>query len=280
MGKMRVGIIGLGLMGGSLSLAMREKYHNTIEVIGLDHNDEHSIQALKMGLVDKVVESVEEVKDVDVLFLSVPVDGIIAILQELSPLPKRTTVIDLGSTKAKIVASVPETIRVNFVAAHPMTGTEKFGPTAAINDLYRGKAVVLCDIDQSGVHQQETAKRIFADVGMKIFYMGAQAHDRHAAFISHMPHALSYALANSVMVQEEREAIIALAGGGFRDMSRIAKSSPAMWRDIFEQNQENLIEAIESFQAELDRCRTLVAQSQWDDLGQWMAEANRLHEVL
>jgi prephenate dehydrogenase len=276
---MKIGIIGLGLMGGSLSLAMRGQY-NALEVIGMDHNDQHCIDALELGLVDKIVDTLAEITVVDVLFLSVPVDGIIALLRSLPPLAETTTVIDLGSTKARIVAAVPKTIRTHFVAAHPMTGTEKFGPTAAINDLYRGKAVVLCDMEQSGIHQQETAKKIFGDIGMKIFYMDAEAHDRHAAIISHMPHALSYALANSVMTQEDPKAIIALAGGGFRDMSRIAKSSPVMWRDIFEQNQENLLGAIESFQAELDRCRTLVAQSQWDDLSRWMAEANRLHEIL
>ncbi len=276
---MKIGIIGLGLMGGSLSLALREIYDD-VEVIGLDHNDQHCIEALKIGLVDKIVESIDEIKAVDHLYLSVPVDGIIAILQELAPLPEQTTVIDLGSTKARIVASVPAAIRANFVAAHPMTGTEKFGPSAAIPDLYRGKAVVLCDLEESGVHQREEARRIFTDLGMKIFYMDAEAHDRHAALISHMPHAVSYALANSVMGQEDPRAIIALAGGGFRDMSRIAKSSPAMWRDVFEQNQTNLITSIDRFQEELDRCRTLVAEEKWEELYDWMEAANRLHEIL
>jgi len=277
---MKIGIIGLGLMGGSLSLAMRQQYED-LEVIGLDHNPRHGIEALALGLVDKVVDDLEGLMGVDVLFLSVPVDGIIAILQSLpSSLPPEMTVIDLGSTKARIVAAVPESIRAHFVAAHPMTGTERFGPSAAFAELYRGKAVVLCNLEESGTHQQEVTRGIFEDLGMKIFYMDAQAHDRHAAYISHMPHALSFALANSVMAQEEREAIIALAGGGFRDMSRIAKSSPAMWRDIFEQNAPNLLEAIESFQRELDRCRALVEGAQWDELHTWMDEANRLHTIL
>ncbi len=276
---MKVGIVGLGLMGGSLSLAMQAEY-DALEVIGLDHNDQHCIQALKLGLVDKIVETPEEISEVDVLFLSVPVDGIIAVLQALPPLKETTSVIDLGSTKAKIIASVPTHIRTNFVAAHPMTGTEKVGPTAAFAELYRGKAVVLCDLEKSGTYQQNQAKKIFTDIGMKIFYMDAEAHDRHAAFISHMPHALSFSLANSVMAQEEREAIIALAGGGFRDMSRIAKSSPAMWRDVFEQNQTHLIEAIDSFQRELERCRNMVDEGEWESLYAWMAEANRLHEIL
>jgi prephenate dehydrogenase len=249
-------------------------------VIGLDHNAQHCIEALELGIADKVVDTLEEIKGVDALFLSVPVDGIIAILQQLPPLDPRTVVIDLGSTKARIVASVPPEIRANFVAAHPMTGTEKFGPKAAFAELYRGKAVVLCDLDDSGEHQQRLAREIFENLGMKLFYMDARAHDRHAAFISHMPHALSFALANSVMAQEDPKAIIALAGGGFRDMSRIAKSSPAMWRDIFEQNRDNLLEAIDSFGDELARCRRFVAEEKWDELSAWMAEANTLHEIL
>jgi prephenate dehydrogenase len=161
-----------------------------------------------------------------------------------------------------------------------MTGTEKFGPGAALKGLYRGKAVVLCNLEDSGSRQRELAKKIFTDIGMKIFYMDAKAHDKHAAFISHMPHALSYALANSVMAQEDPKAIVALAGGGFRDMSRIAKSSSAMWRDVFEQNRENLIDAIDSFSRELELCRKLVEDKKWDELSQWMDDANKLHDIL
>jgi len=275
----KIGIVGLGLMGGSLSMAMRAQKHG-LEIIGLDHNAQHCIEALELGLVDRVVETIDEIKHVDVLFLSVPVDAIISILHQLSPLPSHTTVIDLGSTKAKIVASVPTEIRRNFVAAHPMTGTEKFGPTAAVDGLYRGKALVLCNLEDSGKHQQSVAKEIFSSIGMQIFYMDAQEHDRHAAYISHMPHALSFSLANAVMAQEDPRAIIALAGGGFRDMSRIAKSSPIMWRDVFEQNSDNLIEAIDSLMHELTHCRSLVADARWDDLSQWMSDANKLHNIL
>jgi prephenate dehydrogenase len=140
--------------------------------------------------------------------------------------------------------------------------------------------VVLCDIEESGEHQRRLAKEIFTDLGMKIFYMNAEEHDRHAAFISHMPHALSYSLANAVMKQENPKAIIALAGGGFRDMSRIAKSSPTMWTDIFRQNKENLLRAIECFKGELERCETLVENEEWEALHHWMEEANGLHKIL
>ncbi len=161
-----------------------------------------------------------------------------------------------------------------------MTGTEKFGPTAALEDLYTDKVVVLCDLEKSGVYQQNVAKKIFADIGMNIVCMDAKEHDRHAAFISHMPHAISYALANSVMAQEDSKSIIALAGGGFKDMSRIAKSSPNMWEDIFRQNKANVLEAIHSFQSELKKCQKMVENEEWETLNDWMREANTLHDIL
>jgi len=275
----KIGIIGLGLMGGSLSIALRQTspaYHFT----GLDHNTKHCTQALTLGLVDEITHTLDEIKDCDIIFLTIPVDGIIAISQKLKALSDTCTIIDLGSTKEKISTSIPQEIRKNFVTTHPMTGTEKFGPSAAVPDLYKDKVVVLCDLEKSGKHQQQVAKTLFTDIGMKLVYMNAKEHDRHAAFISHMPHALSYALANSVMKQEASESIIALAGGGFRDMGRIAKSSPNMWEDIFRQNKTNLLEAINTFQAELTKCQNMVKDEEWEALNSWMEDANKLHDIL
>jgi prephenate dehydrogenase len=277
---MKIGIIGLGLMGGSFALALRAHYGEDLEILGYDHNDQHCIEALRLNLIDKISDDLEAFYDLDLIVLAIPVDGIIQVLKEFGDLSERTTIIDFGSTKKQIVDSIPPSIRKNFVAAHPMTGTEKFGPSAAVPDLYRGQVVVLCDIEQSGEHQRKFTKRIFTDLGMKIFYMEAGEHDRHAAFISHMPHALSYSLANAVMKQENPKAIIALAGGGFRDMSRIAKSSPDMWTDIFRQNRQNLIQAIDCFSGELEQCRKLVEAGEWEALHRWMEEANLLHEIL
>ncbi|KYJ86369.1 prephenate dehydrogenase [Sulfurovum riftiae] len=275
----KIGIIGLGLMGGSLSLALKKSSEEYC-FIGLDHNKEHCTQALSLGLVDEVVETLDEIKTCDIIILTIPVDGIIAVVNQLDTLDEKCTVIDLGSTKEKISESIPKNLRKNFVTAHPMTGTEKFGPTAAIDDLYEGKVVVLCDMEKSGAHQQTIAKKLFTDMKMTLVFMGAKEHDRHAAFISHMPHALSYALANSVMKQEDPESIVALAGGGFKDMSRIAKSSPKMWEDIFRQNKTNLIEAIEAFETELKECRHMVENEEWETLNKWMGEANTLHDIL
>ena len=274
-----IGFIGLGLMGGSLSISLR-KYHPNTHFIGLDHNSAHCEEALALGLVDTVVENLAEITHCDIIFLSTPVDSIISIASNLGTLNPKTTIIDLGSTKDKISSSIPAEIRANFVTAHPMTGTEKFGPSAAIANLYQDKVIVLCDMEKSGKHQQIVAKKIFENLEMKLVYMDAKAHDKHAAYISHMPHALSYALANSVMQQENKESILSLAGGGFKDMSRIAKSSPNMWEDVFKQNKDNVLEAIETFEASLNKCKKMIENEEWEALNAWMAKANNLHTIL
>jgi len=274
-----IGFIGLGLMGGSLSIALQET-KKSFHFIGLDHNQIHCEEALSLGLVDEIVNDLASISHCDIIFLSIPVDGIIHIAQQLNTLKPTCTVIDLGSTKEKISLSIPKEIRTHFVTAHPMTGTEKFGPTAAISNLYKNKVVVLCDMEKSGLYQQDVAKTLFESIGMKLVYMDAKEHDRHAAYISHMPHALSYALANSVMKQEAKESILALAGGGFKDMSRIAKSSPNMWEDIFKQNKDNLLEAIYTFESELKKCRKMIENEEWETLNNWMQDANALHDVL
>ncbi len=279
MAVIKIGIVGLGLMGGSLALALK-KTPQPYRFIGLDHNPQHCEEALSIGLVDEITDSLDVLGRCDIIFLSIPVDAIIAVAQQLTPINPDCTIIDLGSTKAKISQSIPSHLRHYYITAHPMTGTEKFGPTAALPKLYENKVVVLCDLEKSGEHQKETAIRLFKEIGMKLVYMGSEEHDRHAAFISHMPHALSYALANAVMRQEDPQSIVALAGGGFKDMSRIAKSSPSMWEDIFRQNKTNLLEAIECFQKELKACRNMVENEEWKALNLWMQEANSLHDIL
>jgi len=279
MTKTKIGIVGLGLMGGSFSIALQET-SEAFYFVGLDHNEKHCEEALKLGLVDEIAETLDEIKHCDVIILTIPVDGIIAVAKALTDIDPQCTIIDFGSTKKKISESIPSEIRENFITAHPMTGTEKFGPSAAEKDLYTDKVVVLCDMEKSGIYQQEIAKKLFSDIKMNLVFMGAEEHDRHAAFISHMPHALSYSLANAVMKQEASTSIVALAGGGFKDMSRIAKSSPNMWEDIFRQNKNNLLEAICSFQSELKKCQKMVENGEWENLNKWMKDANTLHDIL
>ena len=275
---MTAAIIGLGLMGGSLAMAIK-KLPMIETIIGFDHNKEHEKEALALNLVDKLV-SFEQVKQADIIILAIPVDGIIACLKEFQDVSSETTIIDLGSTKEKIVQSIPSSIRKNVVAAHPMTGTEKFGPGAALDDLYHDKVVVLCGLEDSGEHQQETAVRLFSQIHMKLVYMKAHEHDLHVAFISHMPHLISYSLANAVLKHEEHENILNLAAGGFRSMSRLAKSSPNMWGDIFRQNKTHLLDSLSYFENELEKMKKLVQNEQWEELDEKMKDANSLHDIL
>ena len=275
---MNVVIIGLGLMGGSLALSLK-KLDFIDSIVGYDHNKLHQVEAMKLGLVDKIIDF-NEIKDYDVIFLAIPVDGIISILKNLTNISKDTTIIDLGSTKSKIISSIPSSIRENFVAAHPMTGTENFGPYAAVEGLYNDKVVVLCDLEDSAEIQTKVAKKIFKALGMKKYFMSASEHDRHAAFISHMPHAISYSIANTVMNQENKSDILALAAGGFRSMSRLAKSSANMWEDIFKQNKTNLLEAIELFEDELQLLKKNIKEENWDELNKNIQSSNKLHDIL
>ena len=280
---MKVGIIGLGLMGGSFALALRKTFKEKgekLKIIGLDHNDQHCIEALELKIADKITDDINDLLNLDLIILTIPVNAILNILPELKEASKDTTIIDFGSTKEKIVNAIPKEIRANFVASHPMAGTEKFGPKAADRKLYRGKVVVICNKEQNDPKHLKLAKDIFRDIGMKIFYMDAKEHDIHAAYISHMPHAVSYALANSVMKQENPKAILALAGGGFKDMSRIAKSSPNMWLDIFKQNKENLLESIAHFKEEIELIEDYIKNDNWDSAKEWILKANDLHEIL
>lgn len=276
---MKIGIVGLGLMGGSMALALKHLSFIS-SIIGCDHNKEHQMIALQRGLVESFVSFEDLKQQCDVIFLAIPVDGVIDFLQKSTDLAgSNKTLIDLGSTKALIVEAIPTIIRPNVVAAHPMTGTEQFGPSAALDGLYAEKVVVLCDLEHSGNTQRDTALRIFQAIGMQIRTMGAQQHDRHAAFISHMPHVISYALANTVLAQEEKENILTLAAGGFRSMSRLAKSSPAMWEDIFRQNRENVLSAIELFETELQTLKTALQNEEYAALRQEMKGANKLYEI-
>ncbi len=275
---MQAAIVGLGLMGGSLALDLR--LHGLAQkIVGFDRNPKHCKEALELSLVDAIVDF-EELKRSDVIFLAIPVEGIIATLAKLTDTSEETTIIDLGSTKEKIVASCPANLRPRFVAAHPMTGTEFSGPQAAKPGLYHDKIVVLCNTEANAPAHKERAENIFTAIGMQIVYMDAAEHDLHAAYISHLPHAISYALANSVLGQEDPKSILILAAGGFRDMSRLAKSNPTMWTDIFKQNKKNLLSSIEVFKKELRRAHTLIQEERWEELRAWMEEATKLHQIL
>ena len=275
---MKCCIVGLGLMGGSFALATKGYFK---KIIGIDHNEKHKKEALELGLVDEIGDF-KSIEKSDIVILAIPIRGIISALKEISKLnlnPK-TVIIDFGSTKKTIIEECPDNIRSNLVASHPMAGTEYSGPYAAIEDLYENKIMVVCNKEASGQYQLKVAEDIFKFLKMKIKYMDANEHDRHAAFISHMPHIVSFSLANAVLKQEDKEHIVTLAAGGFRDMSRLAKSNPHMWNDIFKENKKNLLDSIEAFKSELKKAKKMIENNDWDNLEEWMKVGNTLHKIM
>jgi len=274
-----VGIIGLGLMGGSLAKAVK-KYGIAKKVYGCVRNEAQKKEVLDLHLVDEVVDIETLKKESDLIVLAVPVDTIINFIPQLLDVDKDTTIMDLGSTKEFIVKNVPLRIRKNFIAAHPMVGTEKNGPRAAIDDFYEGHTVVLCNLEDNDNHHVSKALNLFQEIGMRIVKMDAKEHDVHACYMSHLPHAISFSLANTVMSHEDPKSIIALAAGGFKDMSRVAKSSPNMWTDIFKQNKDNLLDSMDLFENHMNIVRELIENEKYDELAKWMGKANSLHEIL
>lgn len=275
---MTIGIVGIGLMGGSFAKALK-KYRLSSKILGYDHNLEHQKTAINLGLVDEICD-LDTLKKCDLIVLSIPVDGIIAFSKELDDIGENTTIMDFGSTKELIVKNIPSNIRANFVAAHPMTGTEKFGPLAAIDGLYENKIVVLCDTYENTSYHLGKVLNIFNTIEMKIIQMDAKEHDIHACYMSHLPHAVSYALANTVMSHENPNEIITLAAGGFRDMSRIAKSSPNMWCDIFRQNRQNLLDSLNIYESKLALLKEMLQNEDYENIHRFMAKANTLHDIL
>ncbi len=276
---MNIGIVGLGLMGGSFAKAMK-KYGIAKKVYGYARSEQSKKEIAELNLVDELVDMKTLKEKSDLIVLAIPVDNIITILPDLLDVNTNTTIMDLGSTKEYIVKNIPKEIRKNFVAAHPMCGSEKFGPKAAMDNLYEGKTVVLCDLEDNDKLHEQRAIKVFQDIGMRLVFMDSKNHDIHACYMSHLPHAISYSLANTVMGHEDPKSIIALAAGGFTDMSRIAKSSPDMWTDIFKQNKNNLLDSIDLFEEHMKKVRKMVENEEYDDLKQWMEKANTLHEIL
>ena len=276
---MNIGIIGLGLMGGSLAKAVK-RYGISKKVYGFTNSEKNKKEIEELGLVDELVD-LETLKKVsDVIILSIPVDAIISMFPNFLDINEKTTIIDMGSTKEYIVKNIPSKIRKNFIAAHPMTGTEKNGPKAAIDNLYEGKTVVLCDLEDNANMHVNKAFKIFQEIGMRIVVMNSHEHDVNACYISHSPHLISFSLAKTVMSHQNPKEIIALAAGGFKDMSRIAKSSPRMWGDIFKQNRENMLESIKSFEDQMNEAKKMIEEERYEDLENWMKKANSLHEIL
>ncbi|MCX2682702.1 prephenate dehydrogenase [Campylobacter sp. MIT 21-1685] len=275
---MKIAIIGLGLMGGSLGLALKE--NKLISgVYGMDLNKENEKEALRLGLIHECI-AFKDLNFCDMIFLATPVDAIVTLLQNLQNIPNHITLIELGSTKRKIIENLPSNLQQQTLFAHPMTGTENSGPKAAFKELYQNAVCILCDSETADDIHQKRAVEIFSHLGMKIVFMDSFAHDHHTAIISHLPHVISFSLANYVMKEEDKRNITHLGGPSFKGMCRIAKSSPLMWSSIFEQNRDNLLHSIESFQKELEYCKKMIKENKKNELQIWMSKANTLREIL
>ena len=278
---MRLTVVGLGLIGGSMAIDLRKSRFAT-EIIGVDNRQEHAAEAEKLGIVDRVTDFESGVKAADLVLLALPVDQIIALLPVvLDLISPSSTVADVGSAKRQIVASVANhPLRGNFVATHPMAGTENSGPAAAIPKLFAGKLTIVCDHEQSRPQHLALVEKMYQSLGMSTAYMSSDEQDHTTAFVSHLPHAAAFALANAVLAKEERNIIFDLASGGFQSTVRLAKSSPEMWGPIFRQNKDYVVEAVTAYIHHLKAFKDALKTDDEEQLLQLIREANKIRTVL
>jgi prephenate dehydrogenase len=279
---MNVAIIGIGLIGGSLGLALKEK-KIAGRVIGVDANESHQQKALELGLVDEVLEPEKAIGQSDLVLLCVPVDKAQMILPEiLKKIKKQVVVMDVGSTKSSIAAIAKANPGGGrFVATHPMWGTEFSGPEAAVKGAFTDKAVVICDKDSSDTDALKMVEDLYRQLGMHIIYMNSTDHDLHAAYISHISHITSFALANTVLEKEkEDDAIFELASAGFESTVRLAKSNPAMWVPIFMQNKENVLDVLNEHISQLRKFKSCLEKENYEYLAELIQNANTIKRIL
>jgi prephenate dehydrogenase len=278
---MKITIIGLGLIGGSMAKDLRRVNFAT-EILGVDNNAEHQQKALELGLVDKIVSLEEGSAQADLLIFAIPVDKMVAVLPKvLDNIDVSTSVTDVGSTKKLICQAVENhPRRGNYVPAHPMSGTENSGPEAAIEGLFEGKICIICDQEKSRPMHLALVEKMYHTIGMDIAYMSSDEQDHTTAHVSHLPHIAAFALANAVMDINDRKIIFDLASGGFRSTVRLAKSSPAMWGPIFKQNQNYVVESLDVYINHLEEFKQSILNPDETHMYELMASANRMREIL
>jgi prephenate dehydrogenase len=276
-----VTIIGTGLIGGSFALVLKDKELVT-KVIGVDNNKEHQEKALELGIVDEVFSLDEAIAKSKLIVLAVPVDALASLLPAVLDRIENQVVMDMGSTKANVVALVANhPKRRRFVASHPMWGTEYSGPEAAVKTAFSNKAVVICDAENSDADALDLVINLYQQSGMHLIYMDAEAHDLHAAYISHISHITSFALANTVLEKEkEEDAIFELASAGFESTVRLAKSNAAMWVPIFKQNRENVLDVLNEHISQLRKFKSCLEKENYEYLGELIDHANGIRRIL
>ena len=278
---MKVFVIGIGLIGGSMVLDIKALYPNA-NIYGIDNNEKHLQQALELGVID-VAATMEDLSEADFVIVSVPVNVAIGLLPKVLDLVGDNAIVfEVGSTKNPIcqaIANHPK--RRNFIATHPIAGTEFSGPSAALRDLFRGKTNIICEVEKTAFKLQEKALEVFSKMGMRIRYMDPKSHDKHIAYVSHLSHISSFMLGKTVINKEKDEQdIFDMAGSGFESTVRLAKSSPAMWTPIFEQNKAQVLESLEEYISNLTQFRDLLMQDDYYAIYEEMASVNKIREIL
>jgi prephenate dehydrogenase len=277
-----VTIVGVGLIGGSFSLALKDR-GLVRNVIGVGRSTASLDKALELGLIDEALPLEAAVKKSDLIYVAIPVDVTVPVMSQVMDLiGERQIVADAGSTKKVLCESLAgHPMRSRFVATHPMWGTEYSGPEAAVRNAFAGRTCVICEKGKSDADAAEVVEGLYREMGMQMVYMDADDHDMHAAYISHISHITSFALANTVLEKEkEDEAIFDLAGGGFESTVRLAKSNPAMWLPIFMQNRDNVLDVLNEHIAQLRKFKSCLEKENYEYLQELMESANKISRII
>ncbi|MEN9700935.1 MAG: hypothetical protein RIR55_238 [Bacteroidota bacterium] len=278
---MRLAVIGIGLIGGSLALSLKKKGFVT-NVIGVDNNPDHQAEALRLGIVDEIMTLKDAVKLSDIIAIATPVNIAEKLLPSVLDLVDQQIVFDLGSTKEAVaqIASA-HAKKGRFVPTHPMWGTEFSGPSAAQSDAFENKATVICNKEQVDADALLTVERLYTTLGMHIVSMNATKHDIHVAYVSHISHITSFALANTVLEKEkESDNIFELASGGFDSTVRLAKSNAATWVPIFMQNKENVLDVLNEHISQLRKFKSCLEKENFEYLSDLIENANGIKRIL
>jgi prephenate dehydrogenase len=278
---MTITIIGLGLMGGSVAIDLKKRGFAS-RIVGVDNNKLHAETALHIGVVDELAPLNEAIPQSDLVIVAVPVDAAVKLIPTILDQIDQQAVTDMCSTKGMICELVKyHPKRKNYVAAHPMAGTEFSGPWAAHSGLYDGKAVIFCDTQESEIRKVATIRRMFETLNMRVTFMDSDSHDRHAAYVSHISHISSFALALTVLDQEKNERhIFDLASGGFDSTVRLAKSSAEMWSPIFEQNASNVVEVLNTYIEKLNKFKEAISQGEREKIDELINKSNHIKKIL
>ena len=279
---MTITVIGVGLIGGSMALGLKE-LGIAKKVIGAVHQTHSLAKALELNIIDEALPLEEAVKKADIIYIAIPVDATIdVVLQVMDLVNDNQVVIDAGSTKFALCDAVKDhPMRKQFVATHPMWGTEFSGPEAAVKGAFAGRACVICEKEKSNEAALSVVEKLYKDLNMHIIYMNAENHDIHAAYISHISHITSFALANTVLEKEkEEDAIFEMAGGGFESTVRLAKSSSAMWAPIFMQNKENVLDVLNEHISQLKKFKASLEKENMNYLVELIENANKIKRIL